>query len=807
MSPEDQAKAETGAVQTGVEKAAPAPPKPRPPGVPKTVVEPAAESSPSASTPAPGHSRRRRVRQRIVRAFAPGPRGSGVSSVLEPLVTSHRAHHPDADLALLQRAYDTADHFHEGQMRRSGDRYITHPLAVAVILADLGMDTTTIVAGVLHDTVEDTGYTLEALRGDFGDEVAHLVDGVTKLDKVTYGQAAQAETIRKMLIAMAKDPRVLVIKLCDRLHNMRTLRHLPPAKQEKKARETLEVLAPLAHRLGMNTVKWELEDLAFATLHPKRYDEIARMVAERTPSRDSFLGGFMDEVRAKLKEAGIQAEVTGRPKHYYSIYQKMVVRGREFTDIYDLVGIRVMVGSVNDCYAALGLIHATWTPMPGRFKDYIATPKNNMYSSLHTTMIGPNGKPVELQIRTHEMHRIAEYGIAAHWRYKSNGKSSGYQPPKSGANGADDMQWVRHLLEWQGETKESGEFLETLRHDLNAGEVFAFTPNGSVIHLPGGATPVDFAYAVHTEVGHHCVGSRVNGALVPLDSRLSNGDVVEILTSKSETAGPSRDWLQFVAAPRSRTKIRHWFARERREDAIEHGKEALTRAMRKAGLPLQKILSGHQIEDLATELDYADVNAMFAAIGENHVSSTNVVAKLVGLMSAETAPPEAPEEIEIRPRRSTARRDSTGVGVMVKGHKDIWVKLARCCTPVPGDKILGFITRGGTVSVHREDCTNSKSLKNEPERLIEVEWDAGSSAVFLVAIQVEALDRQGLLSDMTRVISDEKVNILSANIHLGRDRIAISRFTFELAEAKHLVNVLHRVRTVDGVYDAYRVTE
>jgi len=807
MSPEDQATTGTSAVQAGTDSARPTK---LPPGVPEGAVEP---SRTADHQPAQGRSRRRRVRQRLVRAFAPGPRGSGVASVLEPLVTSHLAHHPDADLALLQRAYDTAARYHEGQMRRSGDPYITHPLAVAVILADLGMDTTTIVAGLLHDTVEDTGYTLDELRGDFGEEVAHLVDGVTKLDKVTYGQAAQAETIRKMLIAMAKDPRVLVIKLCDRLHNMRTLRHLPPAKQEKKARETLEVLAPLAHRLGMNTVKWELEDLAFATLHPKRYGEIARMVAERAPSRDTFLGAFMDEVRAKLKEAGIRAEVTGRPKHYYSIYQKMVVRGREFADIYDLVGIRVMVDTVNDCYAALGLIHATWTPMPGRFKDYIATPKYNMYSSLHTTMIGPNGKPVELQIRTHEMHRIAEYGIAAHWRYKSTNKStdsrSGHRQSGSGSGsqGADDMQWVRHLLEWQGETKESAEFLDTLRQDLNAGEVFAFTPNGEVIHLPGGATPVDFAYAVHTEVGHHCVGSRVNGALVPLDSRLANGDVVEILTSKSENAGPSRDWLQFVAAPRSRTKIRHWFARERREDAIEHGKEALTRAMRKAGLPLQKILSGTQIEHLAAELEYADVNAMYAAIGENHVSATNVVAKLVGLMSADEEPAEAPSEIEIKRRRPAARRDSSGVGVTVKGNKDIWVKLARCCTPVPGDKILGFITRGGTVSVHREDCTNSKSLKKEPERLIDVEWDATSSAVFLVAIQVEALDRQGLLSDMTRVISEEKVNILSANIHLGRDRIAISRFTFELAEAKHLVNVLRRVRTVDGVYDAYRVTE
>ena len=756
-------------------------------------------TDPAIEVSGESRSRRRRVRNRLVRAFAPGPRGSGVAAVLEPLVASHLAHHPDADLAKLQLAYDKAAYYHRDQKRRSGDPYITHPLAVAVILADLGMDTTTLVAALLHDTVEDTEYTLEQLIAEFGQEVAHLVDGVTKLDKVKYGDAAQAETIRKMLLAMAKDPRVLVIKLGDRLHNMRTLRHLPPAKQEKKARETLDVLAPLAHRLGMSTVKWELEDLAFATLHPKRYDEIARLVAERTPSRDSFLGTFMDEVRVGLKDAGIHAEVTGRPKHYYSIYQKMVVRGREFDDIYDLVGVRVIVDNVHDCYAALGLIHSTWTPMPGRFKDYIATPKFNMYQSLHTTMIGPSGRPVELQIRTEEMHRLAEYGIAAHWRYKSHGA----------AGKAGDAQWVQHMLEWQSDTHESGDFIDALKEDLGAGEVFAFTPKGSVIRLPEGGTPVDFAYAVHTEVGHRCVGARVNGSLVPLDSKLHNGDVVEILTSKSDAAAPSRDWLQFVASPRSRTKIRHWFARERREDAIENGRESLTRALRKAGVPVQRTLAGDSIDKVAHKLSYDGPNALYAAIGENHVSATSVTAKVVGVLADEDRAAvdavQAEDVVAQKPRRS--RRDPTNTGVVVKGHTDIWVKLARCCTPVPGDEILGFITRGGAVSVHRADCTNSKSLRAEPERLIEVEWDAGTSAVFLVAIQVEALDRQGLLSDITRVIADEKVNILSANMQIGKDRIAVSRFTFELGDAKHLVNVLRNVRSVDGVYDAYRVTE
>ncbi|MEO9199528.1 MAG: TGS domain-containing protein, partial [Antricoccus sp.] len=488
---------------------------------------------------------------------------------------------------------------------------------------------------------------------------------------------------------------------------------------------------------------------------------------------------------------------------YYSIYQKMVVRGREFDDIYDLVGLRVIVDNLSDCYAALGLIHSTWTPMPGRFKDYIATPKFNMYQSLHTTMIGPGGKPIELQIRTREMHQLSEYGIAAHWRYKDGAT-------KAKATATDDMPWMRQILEWQGDTTESGEFLETLRQDLSAGEVFAFTPKGSVMHLPGGSTPVDLAYAVHTEIGHRCVGARVNGSLAPLDSRLANGDVVEILTSKSDSAGPSRDWLQFVAAPRSRTKIRHWFAKERREDAIDHGKEALIRAMRKAGLPNQKILSSEQIVTFATGLDYHDASALYAAIGENHVSASSIVAKMVSAL-AETKQPAAStptaDQSTIVQRKSTPRRDNGNCGVVVKGHTDIWVKLARCCTPVPGDEILGFITRGGTVSVHQTKCTNSTALRDEPERLIDVEWEVGTQAVFLVAIQIEGLDRQGLLSDMTRVIADEKVNLLSANMHTGRDRIAISRFTFELADASHLVSVLRRVRGVDGVYDAYRVSE
>ena len=562
---------------------------------------------------------------RLARRIVAGQRSGLVRPVLEPLAALHRQSHAKADLALLQRAYDVAEAAHAGQKRKSGDPYITHPLAVATILAGLGMDTTTLVAALLHDTVEDTGETLEKITAEFGSEVAHLVDGVTKIDRVKLGDAAQAETIRKMIVAMARDPRVLVIKLADRLHNMRTLRFLPPEKQETKARETLEILAPLAHRLGMNTIKWELEDLAFATLYPKRYDEIVRLVAERAPSRDTYLAEVTSAVTEQLKAAKIEAVVTGRPKHYYSIYQKMIVRGRDFTDIWDLVGIRVLVDSVRDCYAALGIMHAHWQPVPGRFKDFVAMPKFNMYQSLHTTVIGPHGKPVELQIRTHDMHRTADFGIAAHWKYKEKARVGG--KPSAGEFGApakpgtpDDMLWLRQLLDWQREAQEPGEFLETLRYDLGPQEVFVFTPKGDVISLPGESTPVDFAYAVHTEVGHHCTGARVNGSLVSLDSKLSNGDVVEIFTTKS-SSGPSQDWLSFVGSSRARTKIRQWFTKERREDAVEAGKEALTRAMRKAGLPLQRLLGGEALSTLAKDLRYADVTALYAAVGEHQISA------------------------------------------------------------------------------------------------------------------------------------------------------------------------------------------
>lgn len=791
---------------------APAAKPPAPAPAAKPPARPAA--TPPAATSRTGGSSNR-VRARLARLGV--QRSSPYNPVLEPLLRTVRGNDPkieSATLRQIEKAYQVAERWHRGQKRKSGDPYITHPLAVTTILAELGMDPATLMAGLLHDTVEDTEYGLDTLRKDFGDQVALLVDGVTKLDKVKFGEAAQAETVRKMVVAMAKDPRVLVIKLADRLHNMRTMRYLKREKQEKKARETLEIYAPLAHRLGMNTIKWELEDLAFAILYPKMYDEIVRLVAERAPKRDEYLAIVTDEVQADLRAARIKATVTGRPKHYYSVYQKMIVRGRDFAEIYDLVGIRVLVDTVRDCYAALGTVHARWNPVPGRFKDYIAMPKFNMYQSLHTTVIGPSGKPVELQIRTFDMHRRAEYGIAAHWKYKQEAVAGASKvrtdvPKNTGGRGQDtvnDMAWLRQLLDWQKETEDPSEFLESLRFDLSRNEVFVFTPKGDVIALPAGATPVDFAYAVHTEVGHRTIGARVNGRLVPLESTLDNGDLVEVFTSKAAGAGPSRDWLQFVKSPRARNKIRAWFSKERRDEAIEQGKDSIARAMRKQNLPIQRILTGDSLVTLAHEMRYPDISSLYAAIGEGHVAAAGVVQKLVQALGGEDAANEDLAESSPPSHGRNKRRAKADPGVVVKGVEDVWVKLARCCTPVPGDPIIGFVTRGSGVSVHRADCVNVDSLSQQPERILDVEWAPTQSSVFLVAIQVEALDRSRLLSDVTRVLSDQHVNILSAAVQTSRDRVATSRFTFEMGDPKHLGHVLKAVRGVEGVYDVYRVT-
>ena len=737
---------------------------------------------------------------------------------LLPIMQACRNHHPDEDLSILERAYRRAVIQHSSQRRKSGEPYIIHPLAVAQILADLGMGPLVVAAGLLHDTVEDTDYTLDECRAEFGDTVTGLVDGVTKLSKMEYGDSAQAETIRKMVVAMSRDVRVLVVKLSDRVHNARTWRYVKSSSAQKKARETLDVYAPLANRLGMNAIKTELEELSFKVLYPKIYNEIVVLVARRAGQRDVYLAQILAEINEDLDVQHIKAYVTGRPKDYFSIYQKMIVRGHDFANIYDLVGVRIIVDTIRDCYAALGAVHARWSPVPGRFKDYIAMPKLNMYQSLHTTVVGPGGKPVEIQIRTWDMHRRAEFGIAAHWKYKENGQAGRAlsAPDKSDLKrGSDDNQelsetdnlkWIQQLADWTSETPDSNEFLGSLKEDLGAAEVYVFTPKGKIVSLPANATPVDFAYAVHTEVGHRTMGARVNGRLVPLDTKLENGDTVEVLTSKSDNAGPSRDWLSFVKSPKARNKIRQWFSKERRTEAIEEGRDELTRAMRKRNLPIGTLLTTQALVGVADELNFPNPDAVFAAIGDGQISTQNVIAHLVKDAGSDEVDEEVEQEALPLRAVENAKKKTGSLGVSVKGVDDVWVKLARCCMPVPGDRIVGFITRNQGVSVHRADCQNMIDLQcRQPERVVDVAWTS-TKGLFMVRIQVEALDRQHLLSDVTRVLADHGVNILSGSQATGSDRVAISQFSFEMADPQHLNRLLAAVRKIDGVFDVYRVT-
>jgi guanosine-3',5'-bis(diphosphate) 3'-pyrophosphohydrolase len=712
------------------------------------------------------------------------------------LVRTVKSYNAKADIKLLQRAYAVAEAAHAGQKRISGEDFVEHPLAVANVLAELHLDTTTLVASLLHDVVEDTDVSLEQLERDFGPEISEIVDGLTKLDKITFRtrEQEQAENVRKMVVAMAGDIRVLLIKLADRLHNMRTISVLPQTKQAEKATETLEIYAPLAHRLGVDRIKWELEDLSFKTLHPGPYREIAALVEKRRGERQEYIDGVLAEARSQLREVGVKAEVEGRPKHLYSIYEKMVLRGKEFNEIYDLVGLRILVDSIRDCYGALGAVHSLWKPIPGRFKDYVAMPKFNMYQSLHTTVVGPQGKPLEIQIRSRDMHRTAEYGIAAHWRYKE-GKQKGKD--------TSDLAWLGQMLEWLQDMRDPREFMEGLRIDLYGGQVFVFTPKGDVVSLPAGSTPIDLAYAIHTEVGHRCIGAKVAGKLVPLDYELRTGDKVEVLTSRARDASPSLDWLQFVKSPRARNKIRQWFSRERREDMLEVGREALQTLMRKQNVPFKRLATDEALEQVAGELGYPNLDALSVAVGEGHVSPQSVVARLSRLLSG-ASEEDALDVPLARPVRISDGR-AAAQGVVVQGSTDVWVRLARCCTPVPGDEIMGFVSRGQGISVHRSDCPNAKALSREPERLIDVSWAEGKPTSFVVAIQVEALDRTRLLSDVATVLSDHHVNIMSATSSVGRDRITMLRFTFELADIAHLSGLLSAVKKVESVYDAYRV--
>jgi guanosine-3',5'-bis(diphosphate) 3'-pyrophosphohydrolase len=698
------------------------------------------------------------------------------------------------DARAIQRAAQFSEAAHEGQKRLSGEDYVEHPIAVTQILAELGLDTTTLVAALLHDVVEDTEVTLDDVREEFGDEATGIVDGLTKLDQVEFRsrEQEQAENVRKMIVAMAGDIRVLLIKLADRLHNMRTVQALPVDRQRRAATETLEIYAPLAHRLGVQQIKWELEDLSFKTLHPGPYREIASLVEKRRGERQEYVDELLATARQRTREAGLKADVEGRPKHLYSIYEKMVIGGKEFNEIYDLAGMRVLVESVRDCYAALGAVHSLWKPVPGRFKDYIAMPKSNMYQSLHTTVVGPGGRPLEIQIRTKEMHRTSEFGIAAHWRYKEGRRSKD----------AADLAWLGQMLEWLKDMADPREFMEGLKIDLYGGQVFCFTPKGDVLNLPAGATPVDFAYSIHTEVGHRTIGAKVNGKLVPLDYELRTGDTVDVLTSKAQGEGPSQDWLRFVKTPRARNKIRQWFSRERREDALEEGRDALQRLMRKQNVPLKRLATEEALEQLAEEMKFPNLESLYVAVGEGHVSPQSIVARLGRMVSGTTE-----EDVTEVPLARPVRIDTPDVssGVVVPGVADVWVRLARCCTPAPGDQIMGFVTRGQGVSVHRTDCPNARALVREPERIIEVSWRTGKPTSFVVAIQVEALDRTRLLSDVASVLSDNHVNILSATSSVGRDRTTTLRFTFELADITHLAGILAAVKKVENVFDAFRV--
>ncbi|MBM3659598.1 MAG: bifunctional (p)ppGpp synthetase/guanosine-3',5'-bis(diphosphate) 3'-pyrophosphohydrolase [Actinobacteria bacterium] len=718
-------------------------------------------------------------------------RRPAVDAELQGLLSEYRRRHRRADTTRIEQAYALAREAHADQVRRSGEPYIAHPLGVATILARLGMDDVTLAGALLHDSVEDTRVTLDEVEEAFGTEIARIVDGVTKLDRLQFDskEAQQAATLRKMLVAMAKDIRVLLIKLADRLHNMQTIASLPEAKQRRIAQESLDVYAPLAHRLGIAEVKWQLEDLAFAVLYPKRYAEIEQMVWTRSPEREERLGQVISELRDTLADLDIHAQVQGRPKHYWSIYEKMVVRGKEFDEVQDLVGVRVVVDSVKDCYGALGSVHALWAPVLGRFKDYIAMPKFNLYQSLHTTVVGPQGKPVELQIRTQEMHRRAEFGIAAHWGYKEH-------------SDAADLAWLQRMADWQQDADDPSEFMETLKVDLDQEEVFVFTPKGKVITLVAGSTPVDFAYAVHTEVGHRCIGARVNGRLVALDSSLNSGDTVEIFTSKVEGAGPSRDWLQFVHTPKAKAKIRQWFSRERRVDAIETGRDELAKAMRREGLPVQRLAKSQALGAVAEAMHYTDIDALHAAIGEGHIGAQAVAQRLQReLLGGEEQLPITTQ----RPPRGAKADHRRTVGVHVEGLDDVMVRLSRCCTPVPGDEIMGFVTRGRGVSVHRTDCANAASLSAQTHRFIEVEWDTEQPATFIVSIEIEALDRSRLLRDIAQVLSENHVSIRSSSTQTSADRVARMRFDFEMADTGHLESVLKAIKRVDSVYDAYRL--
>jgi len=731
----------------------------------------------------------------LVERVEPWKRGiETVEASLAALTNIHRQHHPDEDQGPITQAFMWAHEAHDGQTRKSGEPYIQHPVEVATIVALQGLDASAIAAAIMHDAVEDTDVALTEIEASFGAEVAAIIDGCTKVDRLDFHskEQQQAATVRKLLVAVAKDIRVLIIKLADRLHNMRTLAVLPEWKQQRTASETLHVFAPLAHRLGMEELKTQLEDLAFAALHPKWYAEIDQMVAQRDPERELFLTQFMGEVEVRLGEADITANVNGRSKHMWSIYEKMVVQGREFNDIYDLVGVRVICESVRDCYGAIGSIHASWRPVQGRFKDFIAMPKFNLYQSLHTTVVGPQGKMVEFQVRTVEMDARAQRGMAAHWAYKDSLPSG-------------DLAWLNRIVGLSDEASDPDEFMANLRTDLEQEEVAVFTPKGAIITLPGGATPVDFAYAVHTEVGHATVGASVNGGMVGLEHKLETGDVVKIHTSELENAAPSEEWLRFVTSQRAQSNIRRWHSRERHEDGIAEAQDDLSTQLRRAGLPVHEVLRSSTLTEIAEEMGYSTADSLYSAIANDHLSPKSVVSRAVKRLRGEDD--EGEERVAtsaLTPREGRGVRKS--VGVHIDGFDDVLVRLAKCCKPVPPDDITGFVTRGRGVAVHRSDCVNAVPHDaGAQERVVDAEWDVQGVGSFVATVEVRALDRMHLLVDVAQAMSAQQVNIIGVVLRTQEDRVAVMQFDFELSDAAQIRTILKVVRGIDGVYEADRV--
>lgn len=726
--------------------------------------------------------------------------------MLEELISKIKANGNNVDIDLVKKAYDLAFEAHKEQKRESGEPYIIHPISVAMILADMGMDTNTIVAGLLHDVIEDTDYTYEDISNIFNVEVANLVDGVTKLGKIKYKskEEQQADNVRKMLLAMAKDIRVIIIKLADRLHNMRTLKYMKPEKQKKKAQETLDIFAPLANRLGISKIKWELEDLCLRYIHPEEYYDLVNMIAEKRVEREKFISRIIEEIKENLDKANIDSDIEGRPKHFYSIYRKMVNKNKSIEQIFDLTAIRILVNTVKDCYAVLGIVHTIYKPIPGRFKDYIAMPKPNMYQSLHTTVIGSEGKTFEIQIRTFEMHRTAEYGIAAHWKYKS------------GVTGTDSkdmtfenkLTWLRDILEWQKEAVDATEFMEGFKLDLFSDEIFVFTPKGVVINLPAGATPIDFAYRIHTDIGNKCVGAKVNGKIVTLDYKLKTGEIVEILTSSS-SRGPNIDWLNIANSNQARSKIKQWLRKARREENLERGKEMLEKECKKQSLVFSDLCKGPLYEKLLNRYHLNNVEEIYVAVGEGELLSSTVISKLKENIVKQVSEEELNKNIEeqiAKTERQTKKKQS--YGVTVKGLNNIMVRFARCCNPVPGDDIAGYITKGRGVSVHRKDCSNFKAiLERQREKIVDVVWGTEKGAAYVAELEVKAEDRMCLLSDIMLVITDSKLSLLSLNAKSGKNGVANINIKVKIDNIEQLKDLMKKIRILQGILDVYRVNK